>query len=91
MLKTARVKIVTGPVTPTMHNGWPPMIANMDPVTAVESRTSTGPSWAFPVPSSTVLRLSTAAKVMAGAMLVKNMKSVADSTFGWKPSRQSER
>ena len=72
-----------------MHSGWPPKMAKIDPVMAVESSTSTGPICALP--STSVLRLSSAANVMAGPIEVKNMNREEESTLRWNPSVQSDR
>jgi len=61
------VRMVTGPVTPTMTNGWPAKTLKMRPETQLDRQTSTTPI----LPCVALSRSS--ANVIAGAMDVKNM------------------
>ena len=58
---------MTGPVTPTITKGWPAKTEKMTPLTHDDRQTSTTPILPF------VALSSRSAKVMAGAIEVKNM------------------
>mmetsp|Transcript_5793 Transcript_5793/g.11782 ORF Transcript_5793/g.11782 Transcript_5793/m.11782 type:complete len:81 (-) Transcript_5793:78-320(-) len=78
------VKIETGPVTPTINNGWPANNAKSIPVIDVANNTSIAPICCL------VCSPSSSEKVIAGPMDVKKMKNVLDRTFEFNASVQSE-